>query len=237
MIRTNADGAVDFKLRVIDGGDPAGRTWRDWIAHRPGRYIAGFAPFADHLVGSSGSTPGPPGGDARADGAEHEIAFDEEAYALSPEPAATSTTPPRALRLPVADHAAADGSTTTWPRARGPCARPRRSPPATTRPAMWRAGSTPTRADGAEVPITVLMRKDTPLDGSAPLLLYGYGAYGMPMEPAFSIRSLSLVDRGWIWATAHVRGGSDKGWGWFLDGRRPRRSPTPSPTSSPAPST
>ena len=57
------------------------------------------------------------------------------------------------------------------------------------------------------------------------------------MEPGFSIRSLSLVDRGWIWATAHVRGGSEKGWGWFLDGRRPRRRPTPSPTSSPAPST
>jgi oligopeptidase B len=52
------------------------------------------------------------------------------------------------------------------------------------------------------------------------VLLYGYGSYGHAMEPSFSIRSLSLVDRGWIWAVAHVRGGSDKGWGWFLDGRR-----------------
>ena len=48
------------------------------------------------------------------------------------------------------------------------------------------------------------MKADTPLDGSAPLLLYGYGAYGIPMEPGFSIRSLSLVDRGWIWATASL---------------------------------
>src|SRR5690606_25411626 len=77
--------------------------------------------------------------------------------------------------------------------------------------------------DGAEVPITVLMLKDTPLDGSAPLMLYGYGSYGISMDPNFSIRSLSLVDRGWIWATAHVRGGSDKGYGWFLDGRKEKK--------------
>ena len=65
----------------------------------------------------------------------------------------------------------------------------------------------------------MLMRKGTQLDGKAPLLVYGYGAYGIPQEPSFSIRNLSLVDRGWIWAIAHIRGGSDKGWGWFLDGR------------------
>jgi oligopeptidase B len=52
------------------------------------------------------------------------------------------------------------------------------------------------------------------------VLLYGYGAYGIAMDASFSIRNLSLVDRGWIWATAHIRGGSDKGWSWFLDGRR-----------------
>ncbi|MDR3509992.1 MAG: prolyl oligopeptidase family serine peptidase, partial [Caulobacteraceae bacterium] len=58
------------------------------------------------------------------------------------------------------------------------------------------------------------------------LLLYGYGSYGIPMEPHFSIRNLSLVDRGWIWATAHVRGGSEKGWGWFLDGRGAKKTNT-----------
>ena len=70
------------------------------------------------------------------------------------------------------------------------------------------------------------MRQGTPLDGSAPLLLYGYGSYGMAMDAGFSIRNLSLVDRGWIWATAHVRGGSEKGWGWFLDGRREKKPNT-----------
>ncbi|HYD44661.1 MAG TPA: prolyl oligopeptidase family serine peptidase, partial [Phenylobacterium sp.] len=70
-----------------------------------------------------------------------------------------------------------------------------------------------------EVPITVLMKKDTPVDGTAPLMVYGYGSYGIPMEPNFATNPFSLVNRGWIWATAHIRGGSEKGWGWFLDGR------------------
>ena len=83
-----------------------------------------------------------------------------------------------------------------------------------------------TAPDGAQVPVTVLMRRDTPLDGSAPVLLYGYGAYGIPMQPGFNARQYSLVDRGWIWATAHIRGGSEKGWGWFLDGRGPRKPNT-----------
>jgi oligopeptidase B len=83
-----------------------------------------------------------------------------------------------------------------------------------------------TAPDGAEVPITVLMRRDTPVDGSAPLLLYGYGAYGIAMEASFSIRCLPLVDRGWVWAIAHVRGGSEKGRGWYLDGRRFKKTNT-----------
>ena len=70
------------------------------------------------------------------------------------------------------------------------------------------------------------VKKGTPLDGSAPLLLYGYGAYGIPETAAFSITRLSLVDRGWIWASTHIRGGSDKGWGWFLDGRRSKKKNT-----------
>ncbi len=70
------------------------------------------------------------------------------------------------------------------------------------------------------------MKRGTPVDGSAPLLLYGYGAYGMAMEPTFSITRLSLADRGWICATAHVRGGSEKGRGWFLQGRGQHKTNT-----------
>jgi oligopeptidase B len=70
------------------------------------------------------------------------------------------------------------------------------------------------------VPVTVLYRKGTPLDGSAPALLYGYGSYGMSMPSAFSISALSLVDRGFVHATAHIRGGMEKGYRWYVQGRR-----------------
>ena len=74
-------------------------------------------------------------------------------------------------------------------------------------------------ADGQDVPITLLTRRGRPANGRGPLLVYGYGAYGIPAEPLFSVPALALVDRGWAYAIAHVRGGSEKGRRWFLDGR------------------
>lgn len=75
--------------------------------------------------------------------------------------------------------------------------------------------------DGVLVPVTVLRRRDTALDGRAPLMMYGCGAYGYFVPPDFSAPNLSLVDRGWIYAIAHVRGGSAKGRSWLLAARRP----------------
>ena len=77
--------------------------------------------------------------------------------------------------------------------------------------------------DGTEIPITLLARRDALEAGPCPVLLNGYGAYGISSMPRFSIQAFNLVERGWIWATAHVRGGSEKGWGWFLDGRGPAK--------------
>ena len=68
-----------------------------------------------------------------------------------------------------------------------------------------------------------MRRNSTPLDGTAPLLLTGYGAYGYSFETGFSLPLMSLIDRGWIWAVAHVRGGSEKGWEWFEQARRLRK--------------
>jgi oligopeptidase B len=73
------------------------------------------------------------------------------------------------------------------------------------------------------VPITVLHSKATRLDGSAPLLLTGYGAYGYSYETGYSAPLLALIDRGWIWAVAHVRGGSEKGRAWFEQARQLRK--------------
>ena len=73
--------------------------------------------------------------------------------------------------------------------------------------------------DGQLVPISVVYRKDTPRDGSAPLFLYAYGSYGLSMDPAFSSARLSLLDRGFIYAIAHVRGGQELGRRWYDTGR------------------
>lgn len=76
-----------------------------------------------------------------------------------------------------------------------------------------------TAADGVQVPISVVHRRDLPMDGLAPLLLYGYGAYGITVEPVFSSARISLLDRGFVFAIAHVRGGEELGRAWYEDGR------------------
>lgn len=83
----------------------------------------------------------------------------------------------------------------------------------------------PTR-DGKQVPVLLAYRKDTPKDGSAPLAMTGYGAYGLGYEPNFSTMRLSLLDRGFIFAIAQVRGGDDMGYQWYLDGKLGQRHNT-----------
>lgn len=225
VIRTNADEAVDFKLCVSTAEVPARATWTDWIGHQPGRYITGFAAYADHLVRLERRNAIDRIVVMDRAGGEHSIAFDEEAYALGIEAGyeyrttltrfvyQSPTTPRQWFDYDMASRRRVLRKTQEIPSGHDP--------------AQYVARRLFARApDGEEVPITLLMRRDTPTDGSAPVLLYGYGSYGHAMEPSFSIRNLSLVDRGWIWATAHIRGGSDKGWGWFLDGRREKKPNT-----------
>jgi oligopeptidase B len=219
VIRTNADDSIDFKIVEAPTATPGKAHWTDLVPHTPGRYIEGVGLVKNHI-----------GRQERADantrivirdraGSEHEIAVDEPAYSLSLGGASefdttimrygynspstpTSTydydvaTRERTLRKVQEVPSGHDASDYVVERLNAPA------------------------PDGALVPVTVLRRKSTPVDGSAPLLLYGYGSYGIPMPASFSTNRLSLVDRGWIYAIAHIRGGSDKGWGWFLDARR-----------------
>jgi oligopeptidase B len=224
-LRTNDDGAVDFKLMVSDAAIPARATWREFIAHTPGRLIAEVAAYQGHLVRLERENACDRLVVRDLAGAEHTIEFDEPAYALSLDAGLeydtaltrfvyqSPTTPRQWFDYDMATRERTLRKTQEIPSGHDPAAYETRRLYATA-------------PDGAQVPITVLMRKGTPLDGSAPLLLYGYGAYGFPQEPSFSIRNLSLVDRGWIWAIAHIRGGSDKGWGWFLDGRGAKKPNT-----------
>ncbi len=225
VIRTNADEAVDFKLCISQAAIPSRATWVDWIAHTQGHYITGFAAYAGHLVRAERVDALDRLVVTARDGVEHIVSFDEEAYALNLETGyeyettlsrfvyQSPTTPRQTWDYDLASRERTLRKTQEIPSGHDPARYVARRLLATA-------------PDGAEVPITLLMLKDTPQDGSAPVLLYGYGSYGHAMDSSFSIRNLSLVDRGWIWAVAHVRGGSDKGWGWFLDGRKDKKPNT-----------
>ena len=80
--------------------------------------------------------------------------------------------------------------------------------------------------DGVQVPVSIVRRRETPVDGTAPLYLYGYGAYGFAIPPSFSTTRLSLLDRGLIFAIAHIRGGDDLGYHWYEAGKLDRRANT-----------
>jgi oligopeptidase B len=225
VIRTNDDGAVDFKLCVSEAAIPARATWREWIAHTPGHYITGFAAYAGHLVRAERVNALDRLVVTARDGHEHIVDFAEAAYALNLEGGYEyATTLTRFVyQSPTTPRQWFDYDMATRERT----LRKTQEVPSGHDPARYVARRLNARApDGEDVPITLLMLKDAPRDGSAPVLLYGYGSYGHAMDPAFSIRNLSLVDRGWIWATAHIRGGSDKGWGWFLDGRKEKKPNT-----------
>jgi oligopeptidase B len=224
FILTNADDAIDFKIVTAPLSQPERKNWRDLIPYRPGIYIIDLDLYAGHLVRLERANALPSivirdlaGQD------EHAIAFDEAAYSLDTMGSyefettnlrfaySSMTTPSevydydmvkrtRNLRkrqeIP-SGHDAADYVTTRI---------------------MAKA------QDGAEVPVSILYRRGLKLDGSAPLLLYGYGSYGMAMPASFNANRLSLVDRGFVYAIAHIRGGADKGWGWYLDGKREKKT-------------
>ena len=80
--------------------------------------------------------------------------------------------------------------------------------------------------DGELIPVSLLYRKDIMLDGTAPCLLYGYGSYGITIPTSFNSNALSLVDRGFVYAIAHVRGGREKGYRWYKEGRREHKTNT-----------
>jgi oligopeptidase B len=225
VVLTNADGAVDYKLCWADDRDLSKAGWHELVPHRRGRYIAAVAPFRDHLVRLERA-------DAldqivilpRQSGGEHQLKFDEEAYALSLEPGFEydTATLRYAYQSPVTPPQKWDYDMAARKKSLARAEKvPGYDPNRYVVRRLWAKA-----ADGEQVPITAVMRKSTPTDGSAPLHLFGYGAYGYAIEPNFSNANICLLDRGWICATAHIRGGSEKGWAWFLDGRKFKKKNT-----------
>jgi oligopeptidase B len=226
FILTNADGAIDFKIVTAPLAAPERANWRDLIPYREGVYILDFDLYAGHMVRleRANALPSIVIRDLES-GGEHAIAFDEAAYSLSTMGGyefdttnlrfsySSMTTPSE-----IYDYDMATRERTL---------RKRQEIPSGHNPADYVTTRIMAAAhDGAQVPVSILHRKDLGRDGSAPLLLYGYGSYGHATPASFAANRLSLVDRGFVYAIAHVRGGSDKGWGWYLDGKREKKTNT-----------
>ena len=225
-ILTNADGAKDFKIMEAPVGAPGKENWREVVAHQPGTLILSHVAYARHLVWLQrrNGLPEIVIRDRRT-GAEHAIAFDEEAYSLGLHGAAeydtdvirfsysSMTTPSQLYDYDMQTRARTLLKTQEVPSGHNP-------DDYVTRRVFAPAW------DGETVPVTLLYRKDTPLDGSAPCLLYGYGAYGITIPASFNTNCLSLADRGFVYAIAHIRGGKDKGFDWYENGKMAHKTNT-----------
>ena len=216
------DGAVNFELAQAPASRPAQRT--PLIGHRDDTRLLSVDAFADHIVVHfrRDGLPGLRIISSRGD--EREIAFPEPIYQATPgmNPEYDSAS----FRLNYAsmvtpdsvyDCDAATGELTLVKREPvlpGPDGTPF-DPAAYEQHRVWA-----TAEDGIRVPITLVCRTGTPRDGTAPFLLYGYGSYGISTDPSFSIQRLSLLDRGFGYAIAHVRGGGEMGRRWYDDGKQ-----------------
>lgn len=219
IILTNSGDAEDFRIVEAPLDQPGRKNWREIEPHRPGRLILDITAYANHLVRLEREN-GLPRIVIRSmeDGSEHEIAFDEEAYSLGMSPGyefdttilrftySSMTTPAQVFDYDMETRERTLRKTQEVPSGHDP-------DNYVTRRVMAPAG------DGETVPVSLLYAKDTPLDGSSPLQLYGYGAYGIAIPAAFSTNPLSLVDRGFVYAVAHIRGGKEKGYGWYRAGK------------------
>ena len=219
FILTNDGGAKDFKIMQAPVNAPGKENWTEVVPHRAGTLILSVSAYKNHLVWME-RHEGLPRIIIRDrnTGEEHAIAFEEEAYSLGFQGAleydtdwirftySSMTTPTQLFDYNMRTRERILLKTQEVPSGHD-------ASKYVTRRVFAPA------PDGEKVPVTLLYRKNTKLDGSAPCLLYGYGAYGITIPAAFNTNCLSLVDRGFVYAIAHIRGGKDKGFAWYEHGK------------------
>jgi oligopeptidase B len=219
------DGALNFELAEASLDEPG--NWRPLIAHRDDTRLLGVDAFAGHLVvylrkdGLTGLRV------MSNDGAAHEIAFPEPIYQVSP--AGNPEYDTGSYRLSyvslvtpgsVYDCDVSTGGLTllkqnaVLPGPDGVAYDPARYE----QHRLWAVAP-----DGTRIPVSLVCRKGTPRDGSSPFLLSGYGSYEISSDPGFSIPRISLLDRGFVCAIAHIRGGGEMGRHWYDDGKMLRK--------------
>jgi oligopeptidase B len=228
LLIVHNDGAEDFELAEAPLTATSHNEWTPVIPHRRGVRILGVSAYASHAVVSlrrDGLTglhvmPRDGGGDLQA-GAD--VVFDEPLYVAGApgEPEYETST----IRVGYASMLTPD-SIYDYHLTTGELTLLKRTPVLDdpqfgtyqSDNYVQERGWT-TAPDGTPVPVSIVRKADVPLDGSAPALLYGYGAYEASMDPGFSIPRLSLLDRGIVYAIAHVRGGGELGRTWYEQGK------------------
>lgn len=225
-VLTNADGATDFQIMRAPDKTPEDTTWEPFIAHTPGSLILGAQTFANHLVWlvRENALPIIRIMDLRS-GESHDISFPEDAYALGLVGGYEFNT--MWLRFAY--------SSPTTPRqifdyhmdSRKRVLLKTQSVPSGHDIEAYKCERIEiTARDGQRVPVTLLYKTDCPPSPSRPLLLYGYGSYGITIPAGFRTGILSLVDRGFVYAIAHIRGSMAKGYQWYLDGKLEKKQNT-----------
>ena len=223
-VRINDTGR-NFRLVTVDAEAPDLANAKELIAARERVMLDDVDVFAGHLAVTervAGSLQ------LRvvdlATGADHAIAFDEPAYSVHTSGNAEFET--ATLRF-VYTSLTTPASTFDYVLATRERVLRKRQPVPGYDPSLYASERIFASAgDGTEVPISLVYRKDARRAGAQPLLLYGYGSYGIPIDAAFSQSRVSLLDRGVVFAIAHIRGGGDLGRSWYEAGKMARKQTT-----------
>lgn len=217
IILTNKDGQTNFALLQAPVRTPD--VWEPLVPYVDSIYVEGVDAFRDHLVWTERS-----GGVRRLvvhdleTKATHRVDFDEAAYGVFP-----SANPDFNTSLFRFSYSSLLTPSTTWDydvKTRRRTLLKRDEVLGGYDPSRYHIDRTyATARDGTKVPVSLVYRKPFARDGSRPLLLYAYGAYGATTEPTFSSSRFSLIDRGFTYAIAHVRGGQEMGRRWYDEGK------------------
>lgn len=218
LLYTN-DQARNFRIqRALDTGRPP-TSWSDWLPPRDSVFVEGVDAFKGFVVVSERS-----GGlrqlrvtDLKTN-ASHYITFPAAAYGVFP--AANPEFDTHTFRFSYSSLVTPSSVYDYDMQTRARVLKKRTEIPSGFDSSRYEVRRFMTRArDGVQVPVSMLLQRGTPQDGTHPLLLYAYGSYGSNVEPTFNSNVLSLVDRGFIYAIAHIRGGQEMGRQWYDDGK------------------
>jgi oligopeptidase B len=219
VIRTNADGANNFKLVTAPESDPSRARWTDLVPHRETVLLDGFDVFRDHLVlyERTNALRQIRIRDIRRND-EHLIAFEEPVYTAAPgsNPEYNTSMLRFGYQSMVTPFSVYDYDMASRRRE----LRKQNEVLGGYDPSQYATERTWARAsDGTMVPVSLVYKKPFTRDGSRPMLLYAYGSYGSSTDPTFSSGNLSLLNRGVIFAIAHIRGGQEMGRSWYDQGK------------------